>query len=108
VALAETIERRFGESLPFIGVLGVNLLGCLLIGLAAESIREPAVKLAVIGGFLGGFTTYSAYALLSVELGAEGRYGAAAIQIGAHVVGGIVAAVAGGAIARAAGWTAAW
>lgn len=108
VALAELVERRWGDGFPFAGVLVVNLLGCLLIGLAAESLREPGVRLAVLAGLLGGFTTYSAYALLSVQLGGEGRYGVAVAQVFAHLLGGIAAAALGGALARALGWSDWW
>ena len=108
VAAAEVLERRLGEQIPFVGVLSVNVLGCLLIGIAAESIRDPTVRMAVLGGFLGGFTTYSAFGLLVVELGEAGRWGPAVAQVATHIVLGIVAAVAGGALARAAGWTALW
>ncbi len=108
VALAELVERRWGESFPFVGVLAVNLLGCLLIGVAAESLRATGVRLAVIGGLLGGFTTYSAYALLTVQLGTDGRYGVAAAQVLAHLLGGIAAAALGVAAARQFGWTDWW
>ena len=41
------------------------------------------------GGLLGGFTTYSAFGLLSWELLREGRVGAFSGQILIHLLGGI-------------------
>ena len=54
------------------GTLGVNIVGCLLIGLLmglsgglglnGPKLAEPA-RLLLVTGFLGGFTTFSSYAL---------------------------------------------
>jgi len=58
------------------GTLLANLAGCLLIGLAAgwfESRPEisQATRLLVTTGFLGGFTTFSAFSLETVALLSE-------------------------------------
>lgn len=105
VFASEWLERRYGEQVPFVGLLLVNLVGCLLIGVAAESTRDPLVKAAVMGGLLGGFTTFSAFGLMSLELGQAGRWSDMALQIGAHVAGGILAVFAGMALARTLGWS---
>ena len=60
-----------------VGTLTVNLLGCLLIGfiatwLNAETAR-PALRLALIVGILGGFTTFSSFGLETIELLQNGR-----------------------------------
>jgi fluoride exporter len=52
-------------SFPF-GTLSVNLIGCLVIGAIAElsdtwGVISPEVRLFVVVGILGGFTTYSAF-----------------------------------------------
>ena len=49
-----------------IATLAINALGCLLIGMisaAAEHfhVLTPQVRLLLITGFLGGFTTFSAF-----------------------------------------------
>ena len=46
------------------GTLTVNVVGCFLIGVLAPTIHSRARWLSglVITGFLGGFTTYSAFA----------------------------------------------
>jgi CrcB protein len=57
----------------------------------------------VLGGFLGGFTTYSAFALFSVDLARDARWGVLVSQLGLHLVGGMVAVLLGMALARALG-----
>ncbi len=55
------------------GTFAVNVVGGLLIGIVAGSVEKqalvsPAVRLAVIVGFLGGFTTFSSFALEGYSL----------------------------------------
>lgn len=51
------------SSFPY-GTLSVNLLGCLLIGMASVWVlHHPKWSLFLITGFLGGFTTFSSFGL---------------------------------------------
>lgn len=64
--------RFFGPAFPF-ATLGVNIIGGLLMGLAVAffALREPAdpaLKLFVTVGVLGGFTTFSAFSLETLML----------------------------------------
>jgi CrcB protein len=45
------------------GTLTVNVLGSAAIGLAAGAGLEGAGRLLLVTGFLGGFTTFSAFSL---------------------------------------------
>ena len=59
-------------ALPF-GTLAANLVGCYLIGIAAEyffhnTTLSPEVRLFVITGFLGGLTTFSTFSAETVTL----------------------------------------
>ena len=81
----------------------VNLTGCLLLGalfavLAAHApdASWPRPFLAV--GVLGGYTTYSAFAVETVGLAEAGEPLLAAGYVLASVVGGVLT-VAGGALA---------
>jgi CrcB protein len=44
---------------------GINVVGCLAIGVLYGVDRRPAVRLFAGTGVLGGFTTFSAYAVQS-------------------------------------------
>lgn len=54
------------------GTFTVNLIGCLLIGLLGgfwtKNPVAPEWRLLLVTGFLGGFTTFSSFALESLNL----------------------------------------
>lgn len=101
VVLAALIDERWSDRLPFVGTLAVNMLGCLLIGVAAAWMPAGTARTAVVGGLLGGFTTYSAFALFSVELLKDDKVGVLGLQVGTHVILGMLCVWAGLVLGRA-------
>ena len=97
--LGGALAARTEALVPW-GTVAVNVAGCFLIGLASESL-EGTAKLAVVGGFLGALTTYSSFALFTTQLGGEGRSMVLAIQLTAHLAGGVACVLAGMAASRA-------
>jgi fluoride exporter len=80
--------------------LAVNLLGCLLIGvllavLAARRPDDDRLRTFLGAGVLGGFTTYSAFAVEVADLLRAGVPVLAAGYVAVSVVGGLVAVAAG-------------
>jgi CrcB protein len=77
VVLNGAIERRFGDQFPF-GILTVNVLGCLLIGIAAAWFagghgQAAAWRSFLAVGVLGGFTTFSTFSLQTLSLLENGQ-----------------------------------
>ncbi|WP_137127414.1 CrcB family protein [Roseomonas sp. HF4] len=52
----------FGTGFPW-GTLAVNILGSAAIGAIAAAGLEGHLRMLLVAGFLGGFTTFSAYSL---------------------------------------------
>ncbi len=79
--------------------LSVNLLGSLCIGLitGAVLLRTDAQiwRLFLATGLMGGFTTFSAFALDSVTLMQRGAVGPALIYVCASVIGCSIACFIG-------------
>ena len=93
--LAGAIQRSaaFG-AFPY-GTIVVNMCGCLLIGLAVgmldtRQIVSPEVRLFVLVGLLGGFTTYSTFALETFALLRDADYFRAVANVVVHTVLGLL------------------
>jgi fluoride exporter len=90
--------RFLGTGLPF-GTMLVNLAGCLLAGLVFGLAEQrvgisPVVRLLVLTGFLGGYTTFSTFMVEAVTLMQAGSW---AMAMGSFVANNL----AGGALAIA-------
>lgn len=101
VMLAAWVDARLAERLPHVGTLVVNMIGCVAIGIAAAMLQPGLTRLAVLGGLLGGFTTYSAFALFSVELVRGGKTSVMLTQVALHLVLGMLCAWVGLLVGRA-------
>lgn len=94
------VMRVAGIGFPW-GTLTVNVLGSLIMGIAAMLItRRGGPGLAAFGpffmtGVLGGFTTFSAFSLEIVLLAERGRPLAALAYVAASVVLGVGAFLVG-------------
>ena len=90
--------QRFGSAFPY-GTLIVNLAGCFLIAfllqLALAQGWSQAVRGAVAIGFLGGLTTYSSFNYETMALAQQGSMAAAALNLGATVLGGFASGALG-------------
>ena len=90
--------RLFGGEFPF-GTLAVNIIGSLCMGLLAgifELKADPGLnlRLFLITGVLGGFTTFSAFSLDAALLYERGQLTLAALYIAVSVgaaLGGLFA-----------------
>ncbi len=104
--LGARVDVALAQRLPHVGTLAVNLLGCLAIGGLAAALSPGPLRTITLVGLLGGFTTYSSFALLSVELAGAGRWGPLCLQLGAHLLGGMLMVVVGAAVVGLLGRTA--
>ena len=83
-----------------IATLLVNLIGCGLIGLAWGWFGDPeegneAMRIALIVGVLGGFTTFSSFGWETLDLMNNGRVGTAMVYVLISVCVGLFAAWSG-------------
>lgn len=72
-------QRLAGPAAVFpLGTLTVNVIGCLLLGFLAALATGPllireSLRLALLVGFLGGFTTFSTFAWETLSLARDGE-----------------------------------
>ncbi len=98
------VQRLFPHSTFPWGTFAVNVTGSFAIGvlltLAVErSVLSPALRLLLVTGVLGGFTTFSAFSMETFELLRSGQWPAAVGYAAGSVAIGLLAAAAGWALA---------
>ncbi len=94
------VGGRYQGEFP-LGTFLINVTGCFAIGLLASLHRNTALATAGLGtGFLGGYTTFSTYALEGVLLFTGGSRRLATTSLLGSVVCGMLAAAAGAALAH--------
>jgi len=94
----------FGSRFP-LGTLIINTIGSLLIGFLFIVLLErysvsSEIRLALMTGLLGGFTTFSAFSLETIDLIQQGSFLSAASNIILSVVLCLTACYLGVILAR--------
>ena len=82
------------------GTLLVNISGCFLIGMlwsliGRSSFGNEDLKLLLMTGFCGGFTTFSAFTMEGIGLLRENKTSFFVIYVAASVIGGLLATFIG-------------
>lgn len=95
--LTEAMLRWTGPGFPW-GTLAVNLIGCVAIGVCSALVAVgwpvawgPVGRLGIVTGVLGGFTTFSAFAVQTTGLVATQRTSQAIGYVAASVGLGLAA-----------------
>lgn len=89
--ISQGLSDLWGRTLPY-GTFVVNVTGSFVIGLVMavllERVGDPAWRLLLVTGFLGGYTTFSSYSFELVTMLLGGRIGwAAGYLIASNVLG---------------------
>ena len=102
-SFSQFIQTRVLSTFPF-GTLGVNLLGCLVIGLVFDlserTNMNPEWLLFLATGICGGFTTFSAFSNETFSLLRDGQVWYASVYIIASVLLGVLATFTGYSILK--------
>ena len=93
---AGVVARRLGEAFPW-GILVVNVSGSLVIGFVdglvapggATMVNAPARQF-IMAGLCGGYTTFSAFSLQTLDLARAGRW----LRAGGNVAASVAACLA--------------
>jgi CrcB protein len=91
------VSRLLGTGFPW-GTLAVNLAGCFLVGVLGALFAPPGrihdlqdLRVFLVVGVLGGFTTFSAFSLEALMLVQRGEPAAAAGYVTASLAGCLLA-----------------
>lgn len=105
--LAIAIDRLVGTRFPW-ATLAINVSGAFVLGLLATMMarlggHHPARLFALVG-FLGGYTTFSTFALESHQLAGSGAAGRSLSYMIGSVAAGLLAVSLGVTIGRSLGY----
>lgn len=97
--------RYFGPGFPYatlcVNILGSFIMGTLITYLALRGdVSQTRLLPFLVTGFLGGFTTFSAFSLDAFTLFERGKVGLAALYVGGSVGASIAALVCGVVLVR--------
>jgi CrcB protein len=97
-SLSSAMHRTLGTAFPW-GTFTVNAIGSLVIGVLSalflrDALQAPARAFWIVG-VLGGFTTFSAFSIETLELLRSGRVSAALFYAVGSMLLGVTLAFAG-------------
>jgi CrcB protein len=103
-AMTLLVQGVFGSAFPY-ATLSINVIGSFFMGLIFTGTLEriavgPHLRLGILTGFLGGFTTFSTFAMETLLLAEQGETGKSALYIVLSVAVGVAAAAAGAYLGR--------
>jgi fluoride exporter len=98
-AMTNLVQGIFGRDFPY-ATLSINLLGSFLMGFLFVATLErlivsPILRTGILTGGLGGFTTFSTFAMESRLLLVQGETGKAMLYMGLSLGLGVLLAFAG-------------
>jgi fluoride exporter len=98
------IQRWSGGVFP-LGTLVVNVLGCFAIGVLMATLQErfvgnPALRMFLTIGILGGFTTFSTFSYETIAMLREAEYFYASVNVLLTVAVCLLATYIGTAVGR--------
>lgn len=102
--VSQAVQVFYGRSFP-LATLVINVSGCLAMGflfyLTLERVSvSPSLRVAILTGVLGGFTTFSTFAMETLLLMEDGETAYAVLYVLLSVGLGVAAAFLGAYLAR--------
>jgi CrcB protein len=96
--ISRLLQQNIVSSFPY-GTFTVNIVGCFLIGVvygwSSKNNFDPSWQLFLTSGILGGFTTFSAFSLETINLIKVGNPYGAILYVFLSVLFGLVSTVNG-------------
>jgi fluoride exporter len=103
-AMTNLVQAIYGRDFPY-ATLSINVLGSFLMGfLFIETLERltisPQLRIGILTGFLGGFTTFSTFAMETLLLAEQGEAAKSVLYVALSIALGLFAAFGGAYIAR--------
>jgi CrcB protein len=103
-AMTNLVQAIYGRDFPYatmsINLLGSFLMGFLFIGMLERLTLSPELRIGILTGGLGGFTTFSTFEMETLLLVEQGSFGKAALYVLLSVGLGFLGVFGGVCLAR--------
>ena len=103
-AMTNLVQAIYGRDFPY-ATLTINVLACFLMGFLFEETLErltisPVLRVGILTGFIGGFSTFSTFAMETLLLTEQGEPAKGLLYVVVSIVFGLAAVTGGVYIAR--------
>jgi fluoride exporter len=103
-AMTNLVQAIYGRGFPY-ATLSINVLACFLMGfLFVETLERltisPVLRIGILTGFIGGFSTFSTFAMETLLLAEQGDSGKSILYVALSLLLGMMATFGGAYIAR--------
>jgi fluoride exporter len=103
-AMTNLVQAIYGRDFPY-ATLSINVLACFLMGfLFVETLERltisPVLRIGILTGFIGGFSTFSTFAMETLLLAEQGEANKSVLYVVLSIFLGMLATFGGAFIAR--------
>lgn len=103
-AMTNLVQAIYGRDFPY-ATLSINVLACFLMGfIFVETLERltisPLLRTGILTGFLGGFSTFSTFAMETILLAEQGDAGKSVLYVTLSIFLGMLSTFSGAFIAR--------
>jgi fluoride exporter len=103
-AMTNLVQDAYGRDFPY-ATLSINVLACFMMGfLFVETLERltisPVLRIGILTGFIGGFSTFSTFAMETLLLAEQGEAAKSMLYVLLSLVLGMIATFGGAYIAR--------
>src|SRR5579875_35252 len=103
-AMTNLVQAIYGRDFPY-ATLSINVLACFLMGfLFVETLERltisPVFRIGILTGFIGGFSTFSTFAMETLLLAEQGDANKSVLYVVLSIFLGMLATFGGAFIAR--------
>jgi fluoride exporter len=103
-AMTNLVQAIYGRDFPY-ATLSINVLACFMMGFLFEETLDrltisPVLRVGILTGFIGGFSTFSTFAMETLLLAEQGEPARGLLYVLVSIVLGLASVTGGVYLAR--------